>query len=168
MIKAQRLSDFHKTLVKEASTSKPRFQEPKVDLEKIYNRFTKSKKEGTVQDLQKEIKDTKSEVRTLKQELTILRVNHNLLDQRVKQLENASHQGNEEGTSFQNPSDEEVDETVNPTAEMGQEESSEKFLETISRINFQKWHSKVRIVISKDFEFEVIALIDSGADLNCI
>ena len=45
---------------------------------------------------------------------------------------------------------------------------NQKFLDTISRINFQKWHSKVRIVISKDFEFEVIALIDSGADLNYI
>ena len=51
---------------------------------------------------------------------------------------------------------------------MVQEESSEKFLETINRINFQKWHSKVRIFISKDFEFEVIALIDSSTDLNCI
>ena len=49
-----------------------------------------------------------------------------------------------------------------------QSSSNEKFLETINKINFQKWHSKVRIVISKDFEFEVIALIDSGADLNCI
>ena len=137
-------------------------------MEKIYNRFTKSKKEVTIQDLQKEIKDTKSEVRTLKQELTILRVDHNLLDQRVKQIENTSHQGNEEGTSFQNPSDEEVDENVNPTADVIQEPPNEKFLETISRINFQKWHSKVRIVISRDFEFEVIALIDSGADLNCI
>ena len=48
------------------------------------------------------------------------------------------------------------------------EPGSRKFLETISRINFQKWHSKVRIVISKDFEFEAIALINSGADLNCI
>ena len=56
----------------------------------------------------------------------------------------------------------------NPIADMVQEQSSEKFLETISRINFQKWHSKVRIVISKDFEFEVVALIDSGIDLNCI
>ena len=72
VIKAQRLSDFHKTLVREASKPKPRFQEPKMDLEKIYNRFTKSKKEITVQDLQKEIKDTKSDVRTLRQELTIL------------------------------------------------------------------------------------------------
>ena len=51
---------------------------------------------------------------------------------------------------------------------MAQEPSSETFLQTISRINFQKWHSKVRIVISKDFEFEIVALIDSGADLNCI
>ena len=98
--KAQRLSEFHKTLVKEASTSKPRIQEPKVDLEKIYNRFTKSKKEITVQDLQKEIKDTKSEVRTLKQELIVLRVDHNLIDQSIKQLENISHQGNEESTSL--------------------------------------------------------------------
>ena len=45
---------------------------------------------------------------------------------------------------------------------------NQKFLDTINRTNFQKWHSKVRIVISKDFEFEVIALIDSGADLNYI
>ena len=106
-------------------------------MEKIYNRFTKSKKEVTVNDLQKEIKETKSEVRILKQELTILRVDHNFLDQRLKHLENTSHQSNEEGTSFQNPFDDE-DETVNPTADMVQEESNEKFLETINRINFQK------------------------------
>ena len=51
---------------------------------------------------------------------------------------------------------------------MEPEPSYGSFLQTISRINFQKWHSKVRIVISKDFQFEVVALIDSGADLNYI
>ena len=107
-------------------------------MEKIYNRFTKSKKKVTVNDLQKEIKETKFEVRTLKKELTILRDDHNFLDQRLKHLENTSYQGNEEKTSLQNPSDEEVDEIVNPTVEMVQEESSVKFLETINRINFQK------------------------------
>ena len=168
IIKAQRLSEFHKALVKEPSKLELRIQEPKVDLKKIYNRFTKSKKEVTINDLQKEIKETKSKVKSLEQEVTILRVDHNFLDQRLKHLENTSHQVNEEGTSFQNPSDEEVDKTVNPTTDMVQEESSEKFLETINRINFQKWHSKVRIVISRNFEFEVIALIDSGVDLNCI
>ena len=137
-------------------------------MEKIYNRFTKSKKEITVQDLQKEIKDTKSEVRNLKQELVILRVDHGLINQRVIQLENISYQGNEEGTSSQNPFDDEIDETVNLTVDMEPEPTNESFLQTISRINFQKWHSKVRIVISKDFQFEVVALIDSGADLNCI
>ena len=84
MKKAQRINEFHKTLVRETSKPEPRIQEPKVDLEKIYNRFTKSKKEVTVNDLQHEIKETKSEVKTLKQELTILRVDHNLLDQRLK------------------------------------------------------------------------------------
>ena len=163
MLFRSRLSEFHKTLVKEASISKPRIQEPKVDLEKIYNRFTKSKKEVTIQDLQKEIKDNKSEMRNLKQELTILRVDHSLMDLRVKHLEHTS-QGNEEGTSLQNPFDEEIDETVNPTADMEPEPSSGSFLQTISRINFQKWHSKVRIVISKDFQFEVVALIDSRSE----
>ena len=88
-----------------------------------------------VNDLQHEIKETKLEVRTLKQELTILRVDHNFLDQRLKHLENTSHQGNEEGPSFQNPFDEE-DDLVNLTVDMEIGESSEKFLDTISRINF--------------------------------
>ena len=107
VVKAQKLSKFHETLVRETDKPELRIQEPKVDLEKIYNRFTKLKKEVTLNDLQHKIKETKSEVRTLKQELTILRVNHNFLDQRLKKLENTSHQGNEEGTSFQNPFDEE-------------------------------------------------------------
>ena len=103
VVKAQKLSKFHITLVKETSKPEPRIQEPKVNPEKIYNRFTKSKKEVTINDLQHEIKVTKFEVRTFKQELTILRVDHNFLDQRLKQLENTSHQGNEEGTSFSEP-----------------------------------------------------------------
>ena len=66
VVKAQKLSKFHETLVRETSKPEHRIQEPKVDLEKIYNGFTKSKKEVTVNDLQHEIKKTKSEVRTLK------------------------------------------------------------------------------------------------------
>ena len=135
VVKAQKLSKFHETLVRETSKPKPRIQEPKVDLEKIYNRFTKSKKEVTVNDLQHEIKETKSDVKTLKQELTILRIDHNFFDQRFKQLENTSHQGNGEGTSFQNLSDDE-DESVNPTYDMEIGQPSQKFLETIDRINF--------------------------------
>ena len=104
-------------------------------------------------------------MRNLNQELTILRVDYGLINLRVKNLESTSHIEGEEETPSLNPSDEE---TVNPTANMEPEPSNRSFLQTINRINFQKWHSKVRIVIAKDFEFEVVALIDSGADLNCI
>ena len=76
------------------------------------------------------------------------------------------------GPLYQNSLDDEIenvyDESSNSTANMVLEEPTQKYIDTISRIDFQKWHSKVNIVIIKDFEFEVIALIDSGADLNCI
>ena len=78
----------------------------------------------------------KIEMRNLQQELTILRVDHGLMDLRVKNLEITSHRGNEDRISLQNPSDDEVDETVNPIAEMEPEPSNGSFLQTISRINF--------------------------------
>jgi len=42
-----------------------------------------------------------------------------------------------------------------------------QFLQTISKITFQKWYSIVTLII-EDFSTNVIALIDSGANLNCI
>ena len=73
---------------------------------------------------------------------------------------------------YQNSLDDEIenvyDESSNPTTNMVLEEPAQKYIDTISRIDFQKCHSKVKIVISKDFEFKVIALIDSGTNLNCI
>ena len=92
--------------------------------------FTKAKKEITVNDLQHEIKETKSEIRTLKEEvkkldqaLTILRIDHRFLNQRIEHQDNAYHQGNNEASrSYQNPSDDEVenvyDESTNPTTNM--------------------------------------------------
>ena len=43
-------------------------------------------------------------------------------------MENTSHQGNEEGSSFQNPSDDE-NESINPKANMVLEQPNQKFLE---------------------------------------
>jgi len=42
-----------------------------------------------------------------------------------------------------------------------------QFLETVSKITFQKWYSIVTLVV-EDFSVSAIAFIDSGADLNCI
>ena len=38
----------------------------------------------------------------------------------------------------------------------------------IDRVIFQKWHIEIILVINKEFSLTEIALIDSGADMNCI
>ena len=60
---------FQRTLVRETKETKSKHSEPPVNLEKIFNMFTKAKKEITVNDLQHEIKETKFEIRTLKEEV---------------------------------------------------------------------------------------------------
>ena len=42
------------------------------------------------------------------------------------------------------------------------------FLNTIDKMLFQKWYNEVRIVIDKEYVFEPVALLDTGANSNCI
>ena len=44
---------------------------------------------------------------------------------------------------------------------------NKQFLQTISKITFQKWFSIVTLTV-EDFSTNTVALIDSGADVNCI
>ena len=48
------------------------------------------------------------------------------------------------------------------------EKDRQNFLSLIDRVIFQKWHIKITLVINKEFSLTEIALIDSGADMNCI
>jgi hypothetical protein len=43
-----------------------------------------------------------------------------------------------------------------------------KIISLINKVCPPKWYAKVHIVVGQDYAFDVIALIDSGADLNCI
>ena len=43
-----------------------------------------------------------------------------------------------------------------------------KFLNIIDRMIFQKWYTKITLVVHKEFSLTIIALVDSGADMNCI
>ena len=45
--------------------------------------------------------------------------------------------------------------------------SEEQFLYTISQVTFQKRYSIIKVVVNH-FSTNAIALIDSGADQNCI
>ena len=82
-------------------------QQPKEDLEPIYNKFTQPKKEVKIDDLQKETKETRSEIGALKQNL-----------QALQKTQNTSCQSNEEG-----PSDNKVNQIVDPKADHIQEPS---------------------------------------------
>ena len=44
----------------------------------------------------------------------------------------------------------------------------QNFLSLIDRVIFKKWHTKITLVINKEFFLTEIALIDSGANMNCI
>ena len=44
----------------------------------------------------------------------------------------------------------------------------QNFLSLIDRVIFQKWHTKITLVINNKFSLTEIALIDSVVDMNCI
>ena len=44
----------------------------------------------------------------------------------------------------------------------------DEFLNIIDRIIFQKWYIEITLVVHKEFSLMVVALVDSGADMNCI
>ncbi|KAK2988674.1 hypothetical protein RJ640_012710 [Escallonia rubra] len=98
----------------------------------------------TIQDLQGEILSLKRDVKTLSTRISLLEL-HNI--EEVKSEEEEEIYLND--TKIPSP-------------------SKEQEILSIDRVVFQKWYVSIKIVISKDFTFEGIALIDSGADLNCI
>ena len=53
------------------------------------------------------------------------------------------------GSSHHNDGEDDLQDLPGKEKERANLEALEAFLKTISRINFQKWHSKVKIVISK-------------------
>ena len=47
-------------------------------------------------------------------------------------------------------------------------ESSQSFVNTITKMTTQKWHIKVKLFIKPNFCKEFLALVDSGIDINCV
>ena len=51
---------------------------------------------------------------------------------------------------------------------LNNDNNKQNFLCLINKVIFQKWHTEITLVINKEFSLTEIALIDSGADMNCI
>ncbi|GAV87605.1 hypothetical protein CFOL_v3_31031, partial [Cephalotus follicularis] len=117
-------------------------------LQKIFQRFEDfSTQNITLQDLQKEIKDTKQELQKFKQK-TKKQIIH--LEQILLQKHSSS-----------SSSDKEI-------KQIYEGETSTKFINLIEKITYQKWHVNITITIQDSFKLQTIALIDSGAQMNCI
>ena len=94
----------------------------------------------TIKDLQEEVKHYKKEI----EDLSINRV----------------------GICPSNLSQEEFREI--PKSSQDNNRKAETYLNTVSRVIFQKWEVYLTIVIKNKFVIDIIALIDSGAALNCL
>ena len=44
----------------------------------------------------------------------------------------------------------------------------DEFLNIIDRMIFQKWYTEITLVVHKEFSLTVVALVDLGANMNCI
>ncbi|KAK2980152.1 hypothetical protein RJ640_000895 [Escallonia rubra] len=122
----------------------------------VMDRLQTSEPKGpTIQDLQGEILSLKKDVKTLSTRISLLEL-HNIEEVRSEEEEEEEIYLNDNKLK------------INPDFANDTNIPKEQEILSMDRVIFQKWYVSVKVVISKDFTFEGIALIDSGADLNCI
>ena len=99
-----------------------------------------------LQDLMTEAKMVKKEMIEIKEENST-----DVNERNIAELINLK--------KFSNPTDRKFDDD---------DGNRQNFLSLIDRVIFHKWHTEITLVINKEFSLIEIALIDSGADMNCI
>ena len=116
----------------------PRVHEVNPGLNPSIFQYYKRQEPATLQDLQEEIKQIKAQIEEIKS------FTQNI-DVRISNLE---HQ-KEVITSETN-------------------DDLETFVHSMTIVQKQRWYTKITLKINPDYQSNFIALIDSGADLNCI
>ena len=104
-------------------------------------------------DLKNEFKNIKNDNYNIKQELIMLKIDKSLNHQQIDNEQDEHKDGDESSQQallFEN----------------GIVDNSQPSL--VHKLIPPKWFTKVKIVVSPDYHFTVIAMIDSGADMNCI
>ena len=159
------LDKLKKNLIKDETGKKLKST---ISFEETLERFNKKKsKDLIVNDLQHEItvvkqkiiqfknelKNIKSDNNELRQELLHLKIDKNL-DKHQSDNEQDEHKDEDESNQYVLLSDK------------GIVDNSQ--LNLVNKMFPLKWFTKVKIVVSHDYRFTIIAMIDSGADMNCI
>ncbi|KAL4180674.1 hypothetical protein AMTRI_Chr12g267040 [Amborella trichopoda] len=128
-------------------------------MKRVSEQHTSQQKEPTISDLKKEIKEIKTE---------IVQLNNRIKSLELQQLSQQDSETDE--IEF----DQLMSYEPNPSSEIPESSEAKPQIVTIPSVNLidkiviQKWFVQVKIIVAKDYSFETSALIDSGADLNCI
>ena len=159
------LDKLKKSLMKDETGKKLKSM---ISFEETLERFNKKKsKELTVNDIQHEIivvkqeiielknefKNIKSDNTDLRQEFLLLKIDKNLDKQQSDDEQNKHKDGDESSQQAL-------------LSYKGIVDNSQ--LNLVNKVLPPKWFTKVKIVVSHDYHFTVTAMIDSGADMNCI
>lgn len=119
---------------------------------------TDSAREVIISDLQNQIKQIKKEIRWLKSRTEKGKENLDSQDLQDPNIENFSYDDLEK----------EVQDFALQDRRKFLGESSGLKINLIDRIITQKWYVQITILIEEEFSITTEALIDSGADLNCL
>ena len=125
----------------------------------ITDRF-KSSKPITVTNLQKYINNLRKE---LKSENFILKDMIEQIAAQVISVKDRIKYGNEPLTDSSLP-----DRNNYTDKSSYKDEYKDEFLNIIIKMIFQKWYTEITLIVHKEFLLTIVALVDSGVDMNCI
>jgi hypothetical protein len=159
-IKIEYLKKISQIEHQETPLAKP--DKTKYNYTNISDMFKKQKAQVTIQDLQLEINSIKQEIRKIRE-------NSQTAYEQFSQEISALKLGNNK--QVQIPSSSEIEDKLQDDDDieyLPKSSSTDLFINLIERVIFQKWYTEVQIVVNKEYYFTIVALLDSGADSNCI
>ncbi|KAK9988447.1 hypothetical protein SO802_028686 [Lithocarpus litseifolius] len=157
------LDKFKKNLTKNEDSKKLKST---ISFEETLERFNKKKpKELTINELQHELNIVKQKIVNLEDEYRIIKSDNDNIKQELLILKldktlDKQHSDNEQ--------DELKQRDVSSQQALLSDTGIADAINSLDKTVPPKWFTKVNIVVSHDYNFDVIAMIDSGADMNCI
>ena len=135
----------------------------------VLRKFHDNQKKITIPDLQKEIQ-------TIKKEIKDLKIFTQKLQQSLEDSTRVNCKPKSKQPSFKSSSDSDSDNISKSGPEQtlanilckNETEHTADIINTNKAFRIQKWYCDIDIRISSDYNLRVNALIDSGADQNCI
>ena len=159
-LKEEYLKKLKKTMIKDIHNP----SKSKISFDESLERFSKQKSEVvTISDLQHEISNIKKYIIDLKKDVHDLKINNKNLEQELL-ISKAKDCFQEHNFDIEDSTSEHSDE-----AQFNNMLSNDaKIISLLNKVCPPKWYAKVYIVVTQYYAFNVIALIDSSVDLNCI